>query len=404
MLLLGSRLQSGQQSRPRPPCGVCWGRGSIASSSWLQPVDEHGRGGHPRPIKGTARDLGVRYVLEGSVRKFGSRLRIIAQLIDASTGTHLWADRFEGGLEDVFELQDRVATSVAGIIVSKLERAEIEPARRKPTKSLDAYDFYLRGLANLHQLSRRSTDEALGLFCKATEVDPTFASAYAMAAICRSRRLAYGYVADREGEEVEAERVARRAAHLGADDAMALTGAAFALLFARRDFEVCLALVERALVLNPNLAQAWFAGGSIRVHNGEPDSAIAHFEYAMRLSPFDPFITGMWRGIALAHLLAGRYDQSLSASEHGLPNHVADLTVLAASSALAGRMDKARAAMARIRKRNQRCVFRRSRLLPLFADSRISPVEQRACDWLDCRSDRRSCAYRKPRPRWRPTE
>jgi TolB-like protein len=274
--------------------------------------------GRAANVKQVARDLGVRYVLEGSVRKSGSRLRIMAQLIDASSGTHRWADRFEAGREDIFELPDRVATSVAGIIVSKLERAEIERARRKPTESLDAYDFYLRGLANLHQLSRRSTDEALRLFCKAIEIDPTFASAYAMAAICHSRRLAYEYVDDREGEEVEPERVARRAAHLGADDAMALTAAALALLFARRDFEVSLALVERALVLNPNLGQAWFAGGSIRVHNGEPDSAIAHFEYAMRLSPFDPFITGMWRGIALAHLLAGRYDQH--------PSPAADVT------------------------------------------------------------------------------
>jgi adenylate cyclase len=113
-----------------------------------------------------ARDLGVRYVLEGSVRRSGSRLRIMAQLIDASSGTHLWADRFEGGLEDIFELQDRVASFVAGSIVSKLERVEIERVRRKPTESLDAYDYYLRGLANLHQLSRRSTDEALRLFCK----------------------------------------------------------------------------------------------------------------------------------------------------------------------------------------------------------------------------------------------
>jgi tetratricopeptide (TPR) repeat protein len=131
---------------------------------------------------------------------------------------------------------------------------------------------------------------------------------------------------------------------------MALSASALALFIASHDFDVSVALVERALMLNPNLRHAWIASGAVRLHNGEPGLVIVHFEYAMRLSPFDPFITGMWRGIALAHLLTSRYDQSLSASEHGLQNNVPDLTVLAASNALAGRMDKARDAMARIRK------------------------------------------------------
>jgi len=301
-------------------------------------------------VKQVARDLGVRYVLEGSVRKSGNRLRIMAQLIDASAGTHLWADRFEGRLEDIFDLQDRVASTVAGTIGSKLQEAEIERVRRKPTQSFDAYDYYLRGLANVHRLGRRTIDEAVTLFSKAMELDPTFASAYALAAYCRARRVGFGHVADRDGEAAEVERLARRAARLGVDDAMALSAAALALLVASHDFEVSIALVERALMLNPNLRHAWIASGAVRLHNGEPELAIAHFEYAMRLSPFDPFIRTIWMEIAFAHLLAGRYDQSLSASEHGLQNTVPDLAVLAASNALAGRMDKARDAMARIRK------------------------------------------------------
>ena len=301
-------------------------------------------------VRQVARDLDVHCVLEGSVRKFGSRLRIMAQLIDASAGTHLWADRFEGGLENIFELQDQVASRVAGAIVPKLEQSEIERARRKPTESLDAYDFYFRGLANLHRLGRRTIDEAVTLFSKAMELDPTFASAYALAAYCRAQRLVVGHVADREGEAAEVERLARRAARLGVDDAMALSAAAMALLVASHDFDVSVALVERALMLNPNLRDAWIASGAVRLHNGEPELAIAHFEHAMRLSPFDPFIRAMWMEIAFAHLLAGRYDQSLSASKHGLQNTVPDLTVLAASNALAGRMDKARDSMARIRK------------------------------------------------------
>jgi tetratricopeptide (TPR) repeat protein len=150
-----------------------------------------------------------------------------------------------------------VSFSSASTIGSKLEQAEIERVRRKATENLDAYDCYLRGLAALHQLNRRSTDEALRLFCRAIEVDPTFASAYAMAAWCRGIRLVLGYVADRDGEEAEAERLARRAAYLGSDDATVLSAAAMALLVASRDFEVSIALVERALILNPNLGFAW---------------------------------------------------------------------------------------------------------------------------------------------------
>jgi tetratricopeptide (TPR) repeat protein len=273
-------------------------------------------------------------------------------LIDTLAGRHLWADRFEGGVERVFELQDRVASSVAGTISSKLEQAEIERLRRKPTESLDAYDCYLRGLANLHRMKRRATDEALTLFYTAIELDSTFASAYAMAALCRARRLVLRRVANREEEQAEAERLARRAARLGADDATALSAAAIALIFANPDFDGGVALVEHALMLNPNLGLAWIASGSVSLYTAEPDLAIAHFEHAMRLNPTDLFIGDIWQGIALAHLLAGRYDQSLSASERGLPSHVGHLNVLAACSALAGRMDKARDAVARIRERD----------------------------------------------------
>jgi TolB-like protein len=300
-------------------------------------------------VKHVARDLGVRYVLEGSVRKSGSRLRIMAQLIDASPATHLWAERFEGGLEDIFELQDRVASTVACTIGSKLRQAEIEQARRKPTESFDAYDCYLRGAATIHQWSRSASDEALTLVYKAIELDPRFAKAYALAAYCRARRLMTGYVADREGEKAEAEPLAKCAARLGTDDAMVLSTAAIALAFASSNIEVSIALVERALVLNPNLGVAWLNSGWVRLFNGESELAIGHLEYAMRLSPFDPYRGLMWLGIAVAHLLGGRYEQSLSASERALPDDVNNLTLLAASSALAGRMDKAHAAAVRIR-------------------------------------------------------
>src|SRR5262249_6627681 len=170
-------------------------------------------------VQQVGRELGVRYLLEGSVRKSANRIRIAGQLIDASSGTHLWADRFEGAIEDVFDLQDRVTASVVGAIAPRLQQAEIERSTRKPTESLDAYDLYLRGLANFYKYTREGTGEALRLFYKAIELDPDFAAAHAGAAGCFSRRKGSGWVIDPEKDIAEARRLARRAVQLGKDDA-----------------------------------------------------------------------------------------------------------------------------------------------------------------------------------------
>jgi hypothetical protein len=165
-------------------------------------------------VKRVGRELGVRYVLEGSVRKAGNRVRVIGQLIDTSTGAHLWADRFEGGLEDIFDLQDQVTASVVGAIAPKLEQAEIERAKHKPTESLDAYDYFLRGMAAVHQWTKENTAEALLHFRRAIELDPNFASPYGMAARCYVLRKGSGWVTDRDAEIAETIRLARRAAEL----------------------------------------------------------------------------------------------------------------------------------------------------------------------------------------------
>jgi adenylate cyclase len=175
-------------------------------------------------VKQVGRELGVRYVLEGSVRKAANRVRITGQLVDAATGAHLWADRFDGALEDIFDLQDQVTASVVTAIAPKLERAEIERAKRKPTESLDAYDYYLRGLESFYIQTRESMTEARRLFQKAIELDAGFASAYAMAAYCFAVRKASGWVTDRALEIAEAARLARRAVELGKDDAVAPPG------------------------------------------------------------------------------------------------------------------------------------------------------------------------------------
>jgi TolB-like protein len=205
-------------------------------------------------VKQVGRELGVRYVLEGSVRKAVNRLRITGQRIDTSSGAHLWADRFDGGLEDIFELQDHVTSSVIGAIAPKLEQAEIERAKCKPTESLDAYDYYLRGMASIYHWTKEGVSEALRLFYKAIELDPGFASAYGMAAWCYFWRRANGWMTDLEQEIAETARLAGKAAELGKDDAVALSFGGLALGYVAGDVEGGIALIDRALVLNPNLA------------------------------------------------------------------------------------------------------------------------------------------------------
>jgi len=303
-------------------------------------------------VKQVSRDLGVRYVLEGSVRKAANRIRITAQLIDATTGVHLWAERFDGGLEDIFDLQDQVTARVVGEIAPKLEQAEIERAKRKPTDSLDAYDYYLRGRANLNRGTRDATDEALSQFYQALQIDPDFASAHAMAAWCHFWRKVNGWMTDRLQEIAEGARLARRAVELGEDDAVALTRSGHALGHLAGDLDGGIALTDRALVLNTNLASAWFLGGFLRVWNGEPDGATAYFERAMRLSPLDPEMYRMQAGMAMAHLFAGRFDTASSLAEKAfrhLPSFLMVVGVIAASHALAGHQDEAQRAMNHLR-------------------------------------------------------
>lgn len=302
-------------------------------------------------VQGVGQTLGVRYVLEGSVRKSGNKIRITGQLIDATTGTHIWAERFEGMLHDIFELQDQIAESVVGAIAPQLERAEIERAKRKPTESLDAYDYYLRGMAKLHNGTREAIEQALPLFYKAIELDPEFASAYGMAAWCHFWRKLNGWMTDRPREIAEGARLARLAVELGRDDAVALTRGGHALAHLAGDVDGGIALLDRARLLNPNLAPAWFLGGILRALRGEADAAIKDLTHAVRLSPLDPEMFRMQVGMALAHFFAGRFDPASDWAEkalRNLPCLLASVALIAASHALSGRMDKAKQAMQRL--------------------------------------------------------
>jgi len=303
-------------------------------------------------VKQVGRELGVRYVLEGSVRKAENQLRITTQLIDAATGAYLWADRFEGGLQDIFNLQDQVTISVVGTIAPRLEQAEINRAKHKPTESLDAYDYYLRGTENLHRQTRESVDEALQQLAQAIELDADFAAAYGMAAYCYSVRKSSGWVTHRAQEIEEASRLGRRAVELGKDDAVALSRAGHALGYVVEDLDAGTLFIDRALVLNPNLASTWYTSGWLRVWLGEPDVAVQHFTHFMRMSPVDPLRARMHGGIAFAHVLAGRYDKAILHAEQALnesQNSHQALRMAAMSYALAGRMLEAQKAMARLR-------------------------------------------------------
>jgi TolB-like protein/class 3 adenylate cyclase/tetratricopeptide (TPR) repeat protein len=307
-------------------------------------------------IKQVGRELGVRYVLEGSVRKAANRLRISGQLIDASTGGHLWADHFDGVLEDIFELQDRVTSNVVGAIAPKVQQAETERAMRKPTESLDAYDCYLRAVASGDRAStepnREACEEALRLCYRAIELDPEYSSAYGMAAFCYYTRFHNRWMADRLQEITEAQRLARRVADLGHDDALALCRSGHALAFLAEDLDAGRALIDRALALNPNLAAAWVFGGWIRNYLGDTGSAIKHFMNSIRQSPRDPSILGSYHGMGHAHFCSGDYDEASAWEEKALaeaPNYAPSLRMSAAADALAGRLERAQKAARRVR-------------------------------------------------------
>ena len=301
-------------------------------------------------VKEVSRELGVRYVLEGSVRRASNRVRITGQLIDATTGSHLWADRFEGTLEDVFDLQDRVTVSVISAIAPKLQQVEIERAKRKPTESLDAYDYFLRALANVHQGTKEAIGEALRQFYRAIDLDPEFSSAYGMAAWCYVIRKTNGWMLDVAQEVAETTRLARRATDLGREDAVALCWGGYALAYAAGDVDGGCAFVDNALTLNPNLAAAWNFSGWIRIFLGEHKAAIDRFERALRLSPRDPTAFHMHNGVAYAQFLAGEYEKASSAARVALRDQtwLGGLRVLAASKALAGQLEEAREAIDRL--------------------------------------------------------
>ena len=310
-------------------------------------------------VRKVGRELGVRYVLEGSVRKSANRVRITGQLVDSLSGAHLWADHFDGTLEDVFVLQDRVTETVVNAIAPRVEQAEIERSKSKPTDRLDAYDYYLRGIARLNSMMFAGAQaetvlaaarDARALFLKATELDPDFARAYGSAAQCyliESNNV--GLTADRAAIVAETVRVSRLAVSLGKDDALALSQAAQALAYVAGEIDEGTTLVERAIALNPNLAMAWNFGGWIKIFRGEPEQAIERFGRAIRLNPLDPLVFLPQLGTACGHLFSDNNEEAAVWADRAIqerPRVIIALRLAAACFALGGRLGEARRAAA----------------------------------------------------------
>jgi TolB-like protein/class 3 adenylate cyclase len=299
-------------------------------------------------IKRVGQELGVRYVLEGSVRKAGNRVRITGQLIEAATGNHIWADRFDGDLEDVFGLQDKVTSNVVGLIAPRLEQAEFERVRQKPTDKLDSYDLYLRGMALIHQ--RASLADAYKLFKHAIELDPQFAAAHAMLAwTWMARQATTGSPLDGP-ERFEAVKHARLASRLGEEDAFVQSTAGHALTYLGHDYDLGSSMVEEAITLNPNLGFAWYSRGWVSLMCGETERAIESFDYMIRLSPLDPLRVSAWIGMAHAYFWLERYEDGCKVARRSLRfnSNAHSLSAFIINAIRAGDAGEARKAIARL--------------------------------------------------------
>ena len=322
-------------------------------------------------IRQVGRELGVRYVLEGSVRKAGSRLRITAQLIDAESGVHTWADRFEGSLEHVFALQDEATDKVVVAIAPRVEQAEMARAKRRPPSNTDAYDCYLRGLACISTMTPDNIEQALSLFVKAAALDPDYASAYGMAMFCHANRAGLGVVRDIAAESSEVARLWQMIVRVGQDDGAAFAQAAWGVAFVLRDLSSAKQLIDRALGLNSNLASAWAISGWINVWLGQPEVALEHLGCAGRLDPGSKIYSS---AMAHTYFFLDRYEEAFAVAEQMVrynPQSNAGLRVGTASAAFAGRIDSARMFAARLQAIDP--AFRVSRL-----NEYLGPYEQSA--------------------------
>jgi adenylate cyclase len=306
-------------------------------------------------VKDVGRRLGVRYVLEGSVRKASGKVRITGQLIDAITGAHIWADRFERDLTDVFALQDEVTVAVVSAIQPKLFHTEIANATRRRPENLVAYDCFLRALQQFYSLTRESLAEAIRLTYRALELDPRFGWVAALAALCHTNNVVAGYAADPQFEREEAIRLSRLALSLDDDDPEILSMAAVALAFMIGEDENEIEMADRAVSLNPNSFHVWLNRGWVYHIAGLPEEAIQSFERAIRMSPIDPLLHRAFTGMGMALIELRRFDEAIVAgkrAQHQNPSYPSAYRCLTSAFTHLGRGAEAREAATRLLERD----------------------------------------------------
>ena len=300
-------------------------------------------------VRQVARELGVRYVLEGSIRKAGSRVRIVGQLVDAIGGHHVWADRFDGDVSDIFDLQDKVAESVVGAVEPSIRLEEIKQARTKPTSYISAYDLYLRALPRFYSMTREGFADVRRLTNEALSIDTGFTLAKALGAYIRSLSVSQCW---HEPDDIRvAVRMAREVLTEARDDPTSLRFAAQVIAYSAKDYETALDAIDRSLLLNPNSAQGYTGSGWVNAHSGRPLVAIEHFHKAMRLSPVDPEKGIALSGIGMSYLMLERYEEALTWGERALremANYGSSHRVVIGALVGLNRLDEARAAARRL--------------------------------------------------------
>lgn len=331
-------------------------------------------------IRVVAKELGVRYVLEGSIRKVGSQIRVTAQLIDSSAGNHVWADKYDGPIENLFELQDQITEAVVGVLEPAIQQAEIERTRRKRPENLYAYDHYLRSLALTNGFTREAAGQMLEGCLLAISLDPSFAPAYALAARAYVQRLSQGWIVDEPKEYAEVLDLVDRGLRADRLDPFMLGTAGHCFAWFERDLSKGIAYIDEAISINPNFAHGFMQSGLVRTRMGEAGMAIHHLERARRLSPRDSRNYAIFQGLANAYHVDGNLEAACEWARRSVqhnPNYLPGWTSLASSAALTGREVEARMAAEHVLALEPAYTIRRAALrLPNSAPEKFAAMQR----------------------------
>lgn len=334
-----------------------------------------GRATNARDI---GRELGVAYLIEGSVQKGGNRLRITVQLVETETGAHVWASRYDGTVDDIFDLQDRITEQLAGAIQPSIRIAEVERARRKRPQDLGAYDYTMQAMPHVWALEKDEASKALDLLDKALAIDPDYPLALSLAGWCHGQRSVYNFVEDIAGSQAKARTMAERAAELGGDDPIILAVLGAVHTFTR-NLGTARILLERAVTLDPNGAWAWHRLGWVENYSERPRDAIGHFERALRLSPLDPINFNNYVGFGSSYERLGEYDKAVEMYRRGLqerPNARWIYRHLAGALSGAGRIDEAKAVLVELLRSYPDFTIAKFRQAMVFADNALDRMAE----------------------------